>query len=70
MGAYTNLPMDVAAMARDTEARIKAGTLHPFKGPIFKQDGTMVIPAGQNLSDMQMLNMDYYVRGIDGKPGQ
>jgi simple sugar transport system substrate-binding protein len=70
MGAYTNLPDDVAAMAKDTQAKITSGELHPFKGPIFKQDGTQVIPAGQHLTDAQMLTMDYYVRGIDGTPGQ
>jgi simple sugar transport system substrate-binding protein len=70
MGAYTNLPDDVAAMAKDTQAKITSGELHPFKGPIFKQDGTQVIPTGQHLTDAQMLTMDYYVRGIDGTPGQ
>ena len=41
MAPYTNMPDDVAkAMADDTEAKIKSGELHPFKGPITKQDGT------------------------------
>ena len=70
MGAYTNLPADVVAMAKDTQAKITSGELHPFKGPIFKQDGTQVIPAGKSLDDGAMLSMDYYVKGVDGKPGQ
>ncbi|CAN5305328.1 BMP family ABC transporter substrate-binding protein [soil metagenome] len=70
MGAYTNLPADIVAMAKDTQAKITSGELHPFKGPLFKQDGTQVIPAGKNLDDGAMLGMDWYVKGIDGKPGQ
>jgi simple sugar transport system substrate-binding protein len=65
MAPYTNLPDDVAKAAKETEAAIVAGTLHPFKGPIVKQDGTEVIPAGQNLDDGAMLGMNYYVKGID-----
>jgi simple sugar transport system substrate-binding protein len=70
MSAYTNLPDDVVAMAKDTEAKITSGELHPFKGPIIKQDGTEVIPAGKALDDAAMLTMDYYVKGIDGEPGK
>ena len=40
MSDYTNLPEDIVAMAKETAAAIEAGTLHPFKGPIFKQDGS------------------------------
>ncbi len=70
MGAYTNLPADVAAMAKDTEAKIKAGTLNPFTGPIYKQDGSLLVAAGKTLEDGPLLGMDFYVKGIDGKPGQ
>jgi basic membrane protein A and related proteins len=70
MGAYTNLPPDVVAMAKDTEAKIIAGTLHPFAGPVYKQDGTMLVAAGKAVDDATLLGMDFYVRGIDGKPGQ
>ena len=65
MAPYTNMPDDVKKMAEDTEAAIKAGTLHPFKGPIVKQDGTEAIPAGQTLDDGTLLGMNFYVKGID-----
>src|SRR3984885_6571604 len=38
MAPYTNMPDDVKKTATDTEAAIKAGTLHPFKCPIVDQD--------------------------------
>ena len=42
MAPYTNMPDDVKKMAMDTQAAIKAGTLHPFKCPITDQDGKTV----------------------------
>src|SRR6202035_3365629 len=38
MAPYTNMPDDVKKMAMDAEAKIKAGTLHPFKCPVVDQD--------------------------------
>ena len=65
MADYTNLPADVAAMARETEAMIASGELHPFTGPIYNQDGEMVIGEGEVLDDGVLLGMDWYVRGVD-----
>lgn len=67
MAAYTNLPDDVVAAAKDTAAKIESGELHPFKGPIFKQDGTQVIGEGEVLDDGTLLGMNWYVKGVDGQ---
>jgi simple sugar transport system substrate-binding protein len=67
MSPYTNMPDDVKAMAEDTQAKITSGELHPFKGPIVKQDGTQVIGEGENLDDKTLLEMNWYVKGIDDK---
>ncbi len=67
MAAYANMPDDVKKMAQDTQAAIKAGKLHPFKGPIFKQDGSEAVKAGANLPDKDILSMNWYVKGIDDK---
>jgi simple sugar transport system substrate-binding protein len=64
MAPYTNVPEDVAAAAAATEARIASGEFHPFTGPIYKQDGTEVVPAGQVLDDASLLGQNYYVKGI------
>ncbi len=66
MAPYTNLPDDVKAMAEETQAKITSGELHPFKGPIHKQDGSEVIGAGAVLDDGVLLGMNYYVQGVDG----
>jgi basic membrane protein A and related proteins len=48
---FTNMPDDVAKMATETSEAIKSGKLHPFTGPITKQDGTVVGEAGKPLPE-------------------
>ncbi len=65
MAPYTNMPDDVSKMATDTAEAIKTGKLHPFTGPITKQDGTVVGEAGKPLADGDILGMNWYVKGVD-----
>ena len=51
MAPFTNMPDDVKAMAEATTQKIAAGTLHPFTGPIAKQDGTTIGEPGKPLPD-------------------
>ena len=67
MAPYTNLPDDVVAMAKETEAKITTGEFHPFTGPIHNQAGEMVIGEGEVLDDGVLLGMNWYVKGIDDK---
>lgn len=67
MAPYTNMPDDVAKEAAETEESIRSGQLHPFAGPIFKQDGTEAVKQGEVLSDEILLGMNWYVKGIDEK---
>ncbi|MFN0193416.1 MAG: BMP family ABC transporter substrate-binding protein [Aestuariivirga sp.] len=62
---FTNMPEDVAKMAAETAEAIKSGKLHPFTGPITKQDGSTVGEAGKGLPDGDILGMNWYVKGID-----
>ena len=43
------------------------GKLLPFAGPITDNEGKLVLPAGQALSDPQILNMNYLVQGVQGR---
>ena len=65
MADYINMPADVADMAMETQAKITSGALLPFAGPIHKQDGTLMVPAGEALDDGTLLGMNWYVKGID-----
>jgi basic membrane protein A len=67
MAEYTNMPDEVAALAMETEAMIASGELHPFAGPIYNQEGTMVIGEGEVLDDGTLLGMNWYVQGVDDK---
>ena len=65
LSPFTNMPDGVKAMAEDTVAKIKSGEIHPFMGPVTKQDGSTVGEAGQPLPDSELLGMNYYIKGID-----
>jgi simple sugar transport system substrate-binding protein len=67
LSPFTNMPDDVKKMAEDSVAKIKAGTLLPFAGPITRQDGTVVGEAGKSLPDKDLLSMNWYVKGVDDK---
>jgi len=65
LAAFTNMtPEEVSEATRIRDA-LAAGTLHPFDGPITRADGTLVIPAGQRLTDDQIRAQNYFYQGID-----
>lgn len=65
MAPFTNMPEDVAKAAQETVEKIRSGDLHPFTGPIYKQDGELAVADGILLDDQAMLGMNWYVKGID-----
>ncbi|MCD2181371.1 BMP family ABC transporter substrate-binding protein [Rhizobium sp. GN54] len=67
MAPYTNMPDDVKKMAEDTEAKIRSGELHPFTGPIKKQDGSDWLADGEKPEDKVLLGMNFYIAGVDDK---
>lgn len=60
------IPEDVVALARQAEADIASGKLHPFAGPIKNQAGEEVVAAGETLGDDELLSMAWYVEGVQG----
>jgi len=67
MAPYTNMPDDVKKAAEDVEAKIRSGELHPFTGPVKKQDGSDWLAAGAVSDDGTLLGMNFYVAGVDDK---
>jgi basic membrane protein A len=66
-----NMPDDVMKMAEGTIADIKSGKLVVFTGPVYKQDGTMVVKKGEVMPDKDINSINYYVKGItDQLPGK
>ncbi|RFZ86616.1 BMP family ABC transporter substrate-binding protein [Shinella sp. WSJ-2] len=65
MAPYTNMPDDVKKLAEETEAKIRSGELHPFTGPIKKQDGSDWLADGAVSDDGTLLGMNFYIAGVD-----
>ncbi len=60
------VPADVQKLAASVQADIASGKLHPFTGPLNKQDGTPFLKAGERIGDGPLNNMNFYVEGIEG----
>ena len=60
------VPADVKTLVEEKAAAIKAGTLHPFDGPVTDQDGTVQVAAGSTADDGHLLGMSYFVKGVQG----
>ncbi|MET0312916.1 MAG: BMP family ABC transporter substrate-binding protein [Hansschlegelia sp.] len=60
------VPDDVKKMADETKAKIISGELHPFTGPIAKQDGTPWLKDGEKAQDKDLLSMNFFVQGVEG----
>jgi len=60
------VPKDVVALVDKARQGIIDGTVHPFQGPLKDQSGKIVVEAGKNLSDKELLGMNYYVEGVLG----
>jgi simple sugar transport system substrate-binding protein len=65
-GLSEKLPKELVDDVKKREEEIRAGTLHPFTGPIQSNDGKDVIASG-TLTDEQLGKMNYYVAGVVGK---
>jgi basic membrane protein A len=61
------IPADLQERIRDMEKQMAAGTLHAFAGPVVDQDGKTVVAAGQNMTDDQLNQMNYYLQGVVSK---
>ncbi len=69
MSPFTNMPDDVAAMAKAAVADISSGKNKIFVGPLLDQTGATKIPAGVVMDDGALNGMQWLVQGIEGKLG-
>jgi simple sugar transport system substrate-binding protein len=60
------VPAKVKQSALNAQSAIHNGTLHPFQGPIYKQDGSLAIAKGSNMNDQSLAKMNFYVKGVEG----
>jgi simple sugar transport system substrate-binding protein len=70
LGPLNNaVPESVKAEVAAAQTKIEAGTLLPFAGPVKDQSGAVKIPAGASLSDGDILGMNWFADGVQGKLG-
>jgi len=55
-----------AAAVSDAETKIKNGTLEPFTGPLSDQSGAVKVPAGTKMTDDEIWNMGWFIKGVIG----
>jgi simple sugar transport system substrate-binding protein len=60
------IPAEVVKLAEGARDDIAKGKLHPFTGPIKKQDGSLWLKEGETASDKDLLSMNFYVEGLEG----
>jgi simple sugar transport system substrate-binding protein len=61
------VPQKVQDEISAKQKAVGTGKLLPFAGPITDNEGKVVLPAGQSLSDAQILGMNYLVQGVVGR---
>ena len=64
---HSSLPADLKAKVRAARNDIASGKLHPFAGPVHNQQGEVVAQKGETISDGDLLQMNYYVEGVQGE---
>jgi basic membrane protein A len=68
MAPYSkNVSAEAVSAAESAQAKIKAGTLHPYAGELKDQDGKQRVAAGGVLSDTDIRSMNWFVAGMVGK---
>ena len=59
------VPENVRAEADAAQKGIVDGSLHPFTGPIKNQAGEVKVSDGKTMSDEELLQIDWYVQGVE-----
>ena len=60
-----NLPAKTKAAVLAKYEEIKSGQFHPFTGPIYDNQGNLVIKTGHTVTDEELDSINWYVKGID-----
>lgn len=61
-----DIPNRVTLLALDTIARLRKSEIHPFTGPIRRQDGSGWLASSETATESDLLTMNFFVEGITG----
>ena len=62
-----NAPEGAEAAVNTVKEKILDGSFSVFSGSILNQSGEVVVEDGKTLTDEEMLNMMWFVKGVEGK---
>ncbi len=62
-----NAPEGAQEAVDAAKAKILDGSNQIFTGPLYDQEGNLKLEEGQTLADDEILNMNWFVQGVDGK---
>lgn len=62
-----NAPEEAKDLVEAAKAKMIDGSLKVFAGPIYDQTGQLKVAAGQEMSDEDLLNFNWFVKGVEGK---
>jgi basic membrane protein A len=65
-----NAPEGAKDAVEKAQAAILSGENYVFQGPLKDQTGKVVVPEGTKMTDAEMLEMKWFVEGVEGKIGQ
>lgn len=61
------VPAEVKTIVSGIESKLKAGTFHPFTGPVVDQSGKERLASGAIMDDVALGKMDFFVQGVASK---
>ena len=61
------VPEETKTLVLDTVEGLRDGSIQPFTGPIYDQDGTVRIPAGETATDEYLQGVDWLAQGVVGR---
>lgn len=61
------VPTDVKQLLEEKKQAIIDGSLNVFAGPIKDQNGKVKVPEGTVMSDEDVLNMNWFIEGVEGE---
>lgn len=70
LAGLANMPEATKKLALEAVDEISSGTLHPFQGPVYNQQGELVVKEGEVLPVGEILGMNWYVKGISDEMPQ
>ena len=59
-----DIPADMMAKIKETEAKIADGSFSPFTGPIMKADGSVGVADGVTMTTAEIVGLDWHVKGV------